>query len=197
MQHHFRQGGGGGRHEYFRRGLLLLQHGQGAQMVQMGMAQENGFHGIGFQNVKLRHGRQSLPLRVHPAVKHYPGAVHFKQITIGPDLFGPADIRKTDHYMRQESNGSPRPCQCRPAAQGSQSRRKRPLTEKWRRQRKLLPFSGELGKGSAGHAAGKRLFLIPMPGSPCLNLSAGRQYPAIRRRKMKREFPRNRLHALP
>lgn len=98
MQHHFRQGGGGGRHEYFRRGLLLLQHGQGAQMVQMGMAQENGFHGIGFQNVKLRHGRQPLPLGVHPAVKHYPGAVHFKQITIGPDLFGPADIRKTDHY---------------------------------------------------------------------------------------------------
>ena len=38
VQHHFRQGGCGGRHEYLRRRLLLLKHGQRSQVVQVGMA---------------------------------------------------------------------------------------------------------------------------------------------------------------
>lgn len=52
--------------------------------------------------------------------------------------------------MRQESNDSPRPCQCRPAAQGAQSRRRRFLTGKLEKQRELFPVFGEPETASPG-----------------------------------------------
>lgn len=76
-------------HHNLRRGILVLQAGQRADVVQVRMGDENDIRVCGADEPVVRLAVVSLLLGVHAAIQHHAHAVQIQQVAVGAD-FGSA-----------------------------------------------------------------------------------------------------------
>ena len=95
MQQGLAQGGGGRGHEHARLRLAAHEHGQGADVVEVGMGDEDGVERAVGHQAQVGQSILAFALGVHAAIEDQLPAAGFEQVTVGSDFGGAGEVGET------------------------------------------------------------------------------------------------------